>query len=101
MEAPIVIMWREKGEKGEWFVAQEPVTGVASQVRTADEAYANLLEALELYLEDYPELREKELMGRIMEFHKAYAKLELERRAERLREVLGEVNPRRRGRNLY
>ncbi|MFA4700885.1 type II toxin-antitoxin system HicB family antitoxin [Pyrococcus kukulkanii] len=67
MEAPIVIMWREKGEKGEWFVAQEPVTGVASQGKTADEAYANLLEALELYLEDYPELREKVFQKRHLE----------------------------------
>ena len=59
MKAPIVIMWKEMGKEGEWFIAQEPITGVASQGRTVNEAYANLLEALELYLEDYPELREK------------------------------------------
>jgi len=67
MEAPIVIMWKEKGKEGEWFIAQEPITGVASQGRTVNEAYANLLEALELYLEDYPELREKVFQKRPLE----------------------------------
>ena len=38
----------------------------------------------------------EELMGRIREFHRAYARLELEHYAEKLREVLGS-NPRRRG----
>ena len=67
MEAPIVIIWKEKGKESEWFIAQEPITGVASQGGTADEAYTNLLEALELYLEDYPELREKVFQKRPLE----------------------------------
>lgn len=42
-------------QEGEWFVAQCAEIDVASQGRTAEEALANLTEALELYLEDAPE----------------------------------------------
>ena len=36
----------------DWFVAQCPEVGTASQGRTVDEAIANLREATELYLEE-------------------------------------------------
>ena len=42
-----VFVWRE----GKWYVAFEPVTGVASQGRSVSEALGNLREALELYFE--------------------------------------------------
>lgn len=36
------------------FVAYNPETGTASQGETIDEAVANLREAVELYLEEFP-----------------------------------------------
>ncbi len=36
------------------FVAYNPETGTASQGETVDEAVANLKEAVELYLEEFP-----------------------------------------------
>lgn len=36
------------------FVAIDPVTGTASQGDTEEEARTNLLEAVELYLEEFP-----------------------------------------------
>lgn len=42
-----VVIYRE----GEWFVAVEPTTGVASQGKTVEEALKNFQEALELWLE--------------------------------------------------
>jgi len=44
-----VIFW-----DGSWFVAECPETGTVSQGKTVDEALANLKEATELYLEDFP-----------------------------------------------
>jgi len=46
-----VFVWRE----GKWFVAYEPISGVASQGRTVEKALENLREALELYLEEKEE----------------------------------------------
>jgi len=43
-----VFVWRE----GKWFIAYEPVSGIADQGRTVNEALENLKEALELYLEE-------------------------------------------------
>ena len=37
-----------------WFVAECPEVGVVSQGKTFDEAVANLKEATELYLEEFP-----------------------------------------------
>lgn len=37
-----------------WFVAECPEIGVVSQGKTFDEAVANLKEATELYLEEFP-----------------------------------------------
>ncbi len=39
----------------EWFVAECPETGTASQGHTVEEAVANLQEATELYLEEFPQ----------------------------------------------
>ncbi len=50
-----VIVWREE----DMYVVREVVTGVTSQGKTVDEALENLLEALELYLEEVPEVLEK------------------------------------------
>jgi len=38
----------------DWFVAECPEIGTASQGRTEDEALANLQEATQLYLESFP-----------------------------------------------
>lgn len=38
----------------EWFVAECPEVGVVSQGKTVEEAVANLKEATELYLEEFP-----------------------------------------------
>jgi predicted RNase H-like HicB family nuclease len=43
-----------RGEKSGWYVAQCLEVDVVSQGKTADEALANLREALELYFEDEP-----------------------------------------------
>ena len=37
-----------------WYVAECPEVGVVSQGQTLDEAVANLKEATELYLEEFP-----------------------------------------------
>jgi predicted RNase H-like HicB family nuclease len=37
-----------------WYVAECPEVGVVSQGKTFDEAIANLKEATELYLEEFP-----------------------------------------------
>lgn len=39
-------------QEGEWFVATDVLSGVASQGRSIDEARENLREALTLYYED-------------------------------------------------
>ncbi len=41
--------------EGEWYVADCPEVGTVSQGETSDEAIANLREATELYLEEFPE----------------------------------------------
>lgn len=38
----------------EWFIADCPEVGVVSQGKTVEEAVANLKEASELYLEEFP-----------------------------------------------
>jgi predicted RNase H-like HicB family nuclease len=40
--------------EGDWYVAECPEVGVVSQGKTLDEAIANLKEATELYLEEFP-----------------------------------------------
>ncbi len=39
----------------EWFVAECPEVGTASQGMTVEEAIANLKEATEVYLEEFPQ----------------------------------------------
>jgi predicted RNase H-like HicB family nuclease len=46
-------------EENGWLVALEPVSGVASQGKTLDEAVRNIREALELYFEELGENTEK------------------------------------------
>ena len=41
-------------KEGDWYVAQCPEVGTASQGQTLEEALANLKEATELYLEEFP-----------------------------------------------
>lgn len=41
-------------KEGKLFVAHCPEVGTASQGKTVDEAVANLKEATELYLEEFP-----------------------------------------------
>ncbi len=40
--------------EGEYYVAECPEVGTVSQGRTVEEAMANLTEATELYLEEFP-----------------------------------------------
>lgn len=41
-------------EDSEWLVAHNPETGTTTQGKTVEEAVANLKEATELYLEEFP-----------------------------------------------
>lgn len=41
-------------KEGEWYVADCPEVGTVSQGKTVEEAIANLTEATELYLEEFP-----------------------------------------------
>jgi predicted RNase H-like HicB family nuclease len=41
-------------QEGGWFVAECPEVGTVSQGKTVEEAIANLKEATELYLEEFP-----------------------------------------------
>ena len=50
-----VIIWRED----DWYVITEVFTGVTTQGKTIEEAIDNIKEAVELYLEEMPEVREE------------------------------------------
>ncbi|AIY90949.1 type II toxin-antitoxin system HicB family antitoxin [Geoglobus acetivorans] len=50
-----VIVWREE----EWYIITEVFTGVTTQGKTIEEAVENIKEAVELYLEEMPEIREE------------------------------------------
>lgn len=41
-------------KEGDWNVADCPEVGIVSQGKTVEEAVANLKEATELYLEEFP-----------------------------------------------
>jgi predicted RNase H-like HicB family nuclease len=41
-------------EEGDWYVADCPEVGTVSQGKTVEEAVANLKEATEVYLEEFP-----------------------------------------------
>jgi len=47
------VIWEEDGT----YVVREVFTGVTTQGETIEEALENLKEAVELYLEEFPELR--------------------------------------------
>jgi len=47
-------VWKEE----DLYVIKEVLTGVATQGKTIEEAISNLKEALELYLEEMPEVRQ-------------------------------------------
>ena len=47
------VIWKEEGV----YVIREVSTGVTMQGETLEEAIENLKEAVELYLEEFPELR--------------------------------------------
>ncbi len=42
-------------KEGEWYVAECPKVGTASQGHTIEEAVENLQEATEAYLEEFPQ----------------------------------------------
>jgi predicted RNase H-like HicB family nuclease len=51
-------------KEGEWYVAIDPVTGVASQGKSIDEALKNFQEAFELWFENAEEWeRERAVKG--------------------------------------
>jgi predicted RNase H-like HicB family nuclease len=50
-----VIVWKEE----DWYIITEIFTGVTTQGKTIEEAVENIKEAVELYLEDMPEVREE------------------------------------------
>ena len=49
------VPWKEE----DMYIIKEVTTGVTTQGRTIEEAVQNLKEALELYLEEFPETVEK------------------------------------------
>jgi len=49
------VLWKEE----DMYIIKEVTTGVTTQGRTIEEAIQNLKEALELYLEEIPEILEK------------------------------------------
>jgi predicted RNase H-like HicB family nuclease len=49
------VVWKEE----DMFVIKEVVTGVTTQGKTIEEAIDNLKEAVELYLEEMPEIVEE------------------------------------------
>jgi predicted RNase H-like HicB family nuclease len=46
-------------EESDWLVAHNPETGTTSQGKTVEEAIANLKEATELYLSEFPLTKKK------------------------------------------
>ncbi len=49
------VMWKEDG----MYVVKEVISGVTTQGKTLDEALENLKEAVDLFLEEMPEVREQ------------------------------------------
>ncbi len=52
MHTLTAVIFQAPGTK--WLVAQNPETGTTTQGRTMEEALANLREATELYLSEFP-----------------------------------------------
>lgn len=49
-------------EDSDWLVAYNPETGTTTQGKTVEEALANLKEATELYISEFPLLKSKRAM---------------------------------------
>ncbi len=60
-------------DDGEWLVAQNPETGTTTQGRTVEEALANLKEATELYLSEFPLPQRKAALLTTFEVETAHA----------------------------
>ena len=58
-----VIIWKEE----DMYVVMDFATGVTTQGKTIEEAIENIKEAVELYLEELPEMKE-ELMKKEINF---------------------------------
>ena len=56
------IIWKED----DMYVIKDAILGITTQGKTIDEAMKNLREAIELYLEEFPEERER-LKGYLVE----------------------------------
>jgi len=50
-----VVIWKEE----DMFVVKEIFTGVTTQGKTIEEAIENIKEAVELYLEEMPEIKDE------------------------------------------
>ncbi len=57
---------------GDWLVAQNPETGTTTQGKSVEEALANLKEATELYLSEFPLPRCKPALLRTFEVEVAH-----------------------------
>ena len=60
-------------DEGDWLVAQNPETGTTTQGKTVEEALANLKEATELYLSEFPLPRRKPALLTTFEVEVAHA----------------------------
>ncbi|KUH34279.1 hypothetical protein APY94_03130 [Thermococcus celericrescens] len=49
------VIWEDEGV----YIVREVFTGVTTQGKTIEEALRNLKEAVELYLEEFPEMRKQ------------------------------------------
>ena len=57
----------------DWLVAQNPETGTTTQGKSVEEALANLKEATELYLSEFPLPRHKRALLTTFEVEAAHA----------------------------
>jgi len=49
------VVWKED----KWYVIKEAITGVTTQGKTVEEAIHNIKEAVELYLDEMPEMKKE------------------------------------------
>jgi predicted RNase H-like HicB family nuclease len=59
--------------ESDWLVAYNPETGTTTQGKTLEEALANLKEATELYLEEFPQSGHKPAILTTIEVEPAHA----------------------------
>lgn len=60
-------------DASDWLVANNPETGTTTQGKTVEEALANLKEATELYLSEFPLTKRKPALLTTFEVQAAYA----------------------------